>query len=353
MRLMHAAAIAALLSAGVLAGPAVAQDYGRYDQQAYANSPPPPLPSYYQPPCPGYGFIWTPGYWAWDGDQEDYFWVPGTWVRPPRIGYLWTPGYWAYRGSYYSFNAGYWSDRIGYYGGINYGYGYNGYGYDGGYWQGREFFYNRRANNIRDRWNHNLYDREIHEGRRGDRTSFNGGRGGVLTRSDPREPGGRFDERFGPTTLQREHSQMAERDMRMHAGANHGAPPVAATSQVGVMTGPGAVPARGADPRFQGYAGGGPRGFGAGPAGRNFDPGQSSQPRGPMGFAGQPARQGFGQPQQAQPRQSQPPPAPMHQSQMQQGQTPPNRSSAPRFAPSPQGQQGPQRGDSHGDHDRR
>jgi hypothetical protein len=27
-----------------------------------------------QPICPGEGYIWTPGYWAWDGD--DYYWVP-------------------------------------------------------------------------------------------------------------------------------------------------------------------------------------------------------------------------------------------------------------------------------------
>jgi hypothetical protein len=36
---------------------------------------PPELPVYEQPICPGEGYIWTPGYWAWDGD--DYCWVPG------------------------------------------------------------------------------------------------------------------------------------------------------------------------------------------------------------------------------------------------------------------------------------
>ena len=28
---------------------------------------PPALPVYAQPPCPGDGYIWTPGYWAWAG----------------------------------------------------------------------------------------------------------------------------------------------------------------------------------------------------------------------------------------------------------------------------------------------
>ena len=56
------------------------------------NIEPPVLPVYVQPPLPAPGYIWTPGYWAWDG--SDYYWVPGTWVQPPQSGLLWTPGYW-------------------------------------------------------------------------------------------------------------------------------------------------------------------------------------------------------------------------------------------------------------------
>ncbi len=44
---------------------------------------PPALPVYEQPICPGDGYIWTPGYWAWDGDGDDYYWVPGTWILAP------------------------------------------------------------------------------------------------------------------------------------------------------------------------------------------------------------------------------------------------------------------------------
>ena len=46
---------------------------------------PPPLPVYEQPYCPGPGYIWTPGYWAYGPDG--YFWVPGTWVLAPQVGY--------------------------------------------------------------------------------------------------------------------------------------------------------------------------------------------------------------------------------------------------------------------------
>ena len=38
---------------------------------------PPALPVYEQPLCPGDGYIWTPGYWAYGDDFDDYYWVPG------------------------------------------------------------------------------------------------------------------------------------------------------------------------------------------------------------------------------------------------------------------------------------
>src|SRR5262249_48991704 len=62
------------------------------------NFAPPVLPVYEQPLCPGEGYIWTPGYWAWDPDYGDYYWVPGTWVLAPQPGYLWTPPYWGWNG---------------------------------------------------------------------------------------------------------------------------------------------------------------------------------------------------------------------------------------------------------------
>ena len=40
---------------------------------------PPALPVYVQPPCPAEGYIWTPGYWAYDPNFGDYYRVPGTW----------------------------------------------------------------------------------------------------------------------------------------------------------------------------------------------------------------------------------------------------------------------------------
>ncbi len=70
------------------------------------------------------GYLWTPGYWAWSDDIQDYYWVPGTWVLAPQPGYLWTPGYWGGEGAVFLWHAGYWGPQVGFYGGINYGYGY-------------------------------------------------------------------------------------------------------------------------------------------------------------------------------------------------------------------------------------
>src|SRR6202451_4850194 len=68
----------------------------------------PALPVYEQPVCPGDGYIWTPGYWAYDYDVSDYYWVPGTWVLAPQPGFFWTPGYWGWGGDRFLFHEGYW-----------------------------------------------------------------------------------------------------------------------------------------------------------------------------------------------------------------------------------------------------
>jgi len=121
----------------------------------YADQPPPPLPDYQQPPTPGDGYLWTPGYWAW-GDGG-YYWVPGVWVEPPYAGGLWTPGYWGFYSGRYMWYPGHWGMHIGWYGGINYGFGYVGFGYEGGYWNRGHFFYNRVYNNVNERAVHNVY----------------------------------------------------------------------------------------------------------------------------------------------------------------------------------------------------
>jgi hypothetical protein len=128
---------------------------------------PPELPVYEQPLCPGDGYIWTPGYWAYDYDIGDYYWVPGTWVEAPEVGFFWTPAYWGWGGGAFVFNEGYWGPTIGLYGGIDYGFGYVGHGYEGGRWDNGHFFYNTTANNVNVTVIHNVYNTKVVEKRAG------------------------------------------------------------------------------------------------------------------------------------------------------------------------------------------
>src|ERR1700733_16111790 len=139
---------------------------------------PPPLPVYAQPICPGPGYFWTPGYWAWS-DDDGYYWVPGTWVVAPG-GLLWTPGYWGWNDGAYLWNDGYWGPTIGFYGGINYGFGYTGEGFYGGEWRGRSFFYNSAVMNVRGAHITNVYERTVVVNN--SHVAFNGGDGGVAAR---------------------------------------------------------------------------------------------------------------------------------------------------------------------------
>ncbi len=120
---------------------------------------PPVLPVYVQPVCPAPGYIWTPGYWAWGPDG--YYWVPGTWVEAPEVGFLWTPGYWGWGDGVYLWHDGYWGPHVGFYGGVVYGFGYDGVGFAGGEWRGREFFYNSRVTNVNVTIIHNTFERNV------------------------------------------------------------------------------------------------------------------------------------------------------------------------------------------------
>jgi hypothetical protein len=107
---------------------------------------PPPLPEEDQPALPEDGSLWTPGYWYWR--DQAYVWIPGVWVRPPRLGVLWTPAYWGMAGAVFVFHPGHWGSTVGYYGGVNYGHGYFGDGYSGGHWIGNSFAYNSAVNRV-------------------------------------------------------------------------------------------------------------------------------------------------------------------------------------------------------------
>ena len=203
---------------------------------------PPVLPVYVQPPLPAPGYIWTPGFWNY-APESGYFWVPGTWVQPPAVGLLWTPGYWAFNDGVYVFNRGYWGPHVGFYGGIDYGFGYNGVGFLGGEWRGNDFAYNRAVNNFGSVHVTNVYDRTVINNTTINRASFNGPNGSAA-RPSAEEASFAREQHVQATELQRQHERVAAQTPDLRATSNRGNPAIAATARPGEFHGGGVVPAR-------------------------------------------------------------------------------------------------------------
>lgn len=227
------AALPAISSAGVFVGVSV-------------NIAPPALPVYVQPPCPEPGYLWSPGYWAWDDDAGSYYWVPGTWVLPPQVGFLWTPGYWGWGDGAYLWHAGYWGPHVGFYGGVHYGFGYDGVGFEGGYWHGRVFMYNRAVVHVGPTFVTNVYSHPVVYHSTYAHVSFNGGPGGVRARPTRQQIGYQHEHHIAYTSVQQRQEHMAFADRSLRANYNHGRPPIAATARPAVFHGSGVLAARAA-----------------------------------------------------------------------------------------------------------
>jgi hypothetical protein len=197
-----------------------------YEQPVEATQPPPPLPQYRQPECPGENYMWTPGYWSYS--SGGYYWVPGTWVIAPYVGALWTPPYWDYSGNYYRWHRGYWGPHIGFYGGIDYGFGYTGRGYYGGYWNHGTVYYNRSVTNVNITRIHNVYNYDVASP--GTRVSYNGGRGGIQARPTAPELEVRREQRIASVPAQIQHARAAAADRAQFAASNGGHPGVVVAS---------------------------------------------------------------------------------------------------------------------------
>jgi len=188
---------------------------------------PPAIPVYEQPICPADGYLWIPGYWAYDYDAG-YYWVPGTWIEPPEVSFLWTPGYWGSSGNAFIFHKGYWGPQVGFYGGINYGFGYDGVGYQGGRWEGGRFTYNTYVTHVNTTIIHNTYNTRVTNVSES-HVSYNGGNGGVEVRPTPQQESYANERHVGPVAAQTQHLQQARSNPELRASANEGKPPIAAT----------------------------------------------------------------------------------------------------------------------------
>jgi hypothetical protein len=186
-----------------------------------------------QPPLPGDGYLWVPGYWAW-GDAG-YYWVPGYWSQPPQEGLLWTPAWWGWENGAYLWHGGYWGPHVGFYGGINYGFGYGGIGFAGGEWRGHSFFYNSAVVNVGGGRVTNVYvDRNVVVHNtivNANHVAFNGGNGGINRQPAPFERQAMNEHHVEPTSQQQQHQQFAAQDRSQLAAVNHGRPATLAAAR--------------------------------------------------------------------------------------------------------------------------
>ncbi|HKE25543.1 MAG TPA: hypothetical protein VKB88_24465 [Bryobacteraceae bacterium] len=305
-------------------------EYGQ--QLAEAPQPPPALPDYTQPECPGENYIWTPGYWNYA--DAGYYWVPGAWVMAPYVDALWTPPYWDYYGSRYVLRAGYWSRHIGYYGGINYGFGYTGMGFYGGYWDtGGQFVYNRDVTRINTRVVHDYYRHSVVNYTPVNRVSYNGP-GGIVRQPVTAELAVRRESRMNALPVQLEHMRSAAVDRSQLAAANRGRPATAALQRPLATSYAAPAPRgqwQGGEGRPRAAAGNG----GAEPTPANREPFNRMQPEIPRGEQrgevrrAQPAPPAMGRPQMAEPRAANPGVREMPLQRPEQRMAPPARPSMP------------------------
>jgi len=67
---------------------------------------PPPVAVVETVPAPRPGYVYAPGYWAWNGQR--HIWVRGRTIVE-RPGYTWVPDRWESDGGRYRFVQGYWA----------------------------------------------------------------------------------------------------------------------------------------------------------------------------------------------------------------------------------------------------
>jgi hypothetical protein len=222
--------VVALLAALIIAGQ---PEKARAQALVSITVAPPALPVYVQPPVPGPGYLWTPGYWAWDEADGDYYWVPGTWVLAPSPGLLWTPGYWGWKNGVYAWNAGYWGPHVGFYGGVNYGFGFGGVGFAGGSWVGGSFSYNRAVANIGSGGGGiNVYNTPVAVSASVN-VSFNGGAGGIQQQPNAQELAAAQEQHTAATPQQISHQDAAHSNPQSKFKNNGGNPAHAATPKPG------------------------------------------------------------------------------------------------------------------------
>lgn len=98
---IQTAILALALAAGAAFAPATSQARVFVDIRVA-----PPATRVEVVPAPRLGYVWAPGYWAWNG--RAHVWHGGYWLRE-RHGYHWNAPAWTPRGGRWHYSQGYWA----------------------------------------------------------------------------------------------------------------------------------------------------------------------------------------------------------------------------------------------------
>lgn len=71
----------------------------------------PPAVQYEAVPAPRNGYVWSNGYWQWDGSSSTHVWAPGTW-QASRSGYVYSQPRWVENNGRWNYQPSRW-DRDG------------------------------------------------------------------------------------------------------------------------------------------------------------------------------------------------------------------------------------------------
>jgi len=94
------------LAQGLLLSLSMAAGTASLAQVRFSINVGPPEPMYEPVPVMPQGYVWAPGYWAWNHDQ--HIWIRGRSVMQ-RTGYRWEPDRWEQRGNTYFRQPGSWA----------------------------------------------------------------------------------------------------------------------------------------------------------------------------------------------------------------------------------------------------
>lgn len=79
---------------------------GPVTREVMVTQAPPAVRIETQTVSPGPNYVWSRGYWRWNG--ATYVWVSGGWIVRPRAAAVWVDGHWLRRGSRWVWIAGHW-----------------------------------------------------------------------------------------------------------------------------------------------------------------------------------------------------------------------------------------------------